>query len=95
MNEYLKNLLKEATQSDNLNNDDEFLLEEDKNLKNVSKRLGTKKKCANCTCGMTDTPLEIKKSACGWCYKGDAFRCSGCPYTGMPAFNEGDTVRFD
>jgi len=63
------------------------------------------KACANCSCGrkeLEDTlgAEEAKKkleqgtqrSSCGSCYLGDAFRCDGCPYRGLPAFKPGTKV---
>ncbi|KAH9323680.1 hypothetical protein KI387_018319, partial [Taxus chinensis] len=67
--------------------------------------VGTMRKaCKNCTCGraemeekqeksaLTANQLNNSQSACGSCGLGDAFRCSSCPYKGIPPFKLGEKV---
>eukprot|EP00850_Spirogloea_muscicola_P013340 SM000090S24302 [mRNA] locus=s90:130305:132935:- [translate_table: standard] len=64
----------------------------------------SRKACKNCSCGraeledaqatkkLTLDQIENPQSACGSCGLGDAFRCAGCPYKGLPPFKLGDKI---
>ncbi|CAI4647750.1 CBM_collapsed_G0036570.mRNA.1.CDS.1 [Saccharomyces cerevisiae] len=64
-----------------------------------------KKACKDCTCVVKFTEDELteidftidgkKVGGCGSCSLGDAFRCSGCPYLGLPAFKPGQPINLD
>jgi hypothetical protein len=66
---------------------------------------GARKACKNCSCGraeaeakgekvqLTQEMLDNPQSSCGNCSLGDAFRCAGCPYRGLPAFETGKPIQ--
>jgi len=90
--------------SDDLLDEDDFKKPDPASLRATCGTDGPKKKkaCKNCSCGLAEEQngekQEARKntqnatSSCGSCYLGDAFRCSSCPYVGLPAFKPGEKV---
>lgn len=96
----LRKLLLDAMDGDTMEVDaideDELLKDTDKERKVVKKGENKPKRaCSNCTCGKKEEKVVVKKSGCGNCYKGDLFRCDGCPSLGLPPYKPGETVTFE
>ena len=101
--QFLELLSKKKNQKDEVSKVDPNSLVNDEDLKadicsENQKPTQKKKACKDCSCGLKEEletgegNKEIKQSSCGNCYLGDAFRCSGCPYKGLPAFLPGEKI---
>ncbi|XP_064467186.1 anamorsin homolog isoform X2 [Ornithodoros turicata] len=92
----------ELLDPDELIDEDDFKKPDPTLLKGSCGGEKKRKACKNCSCGLAEqlekeavanSAATAPKSSCGNCYLGDAFRCAGCPYRGLPAFKPGEKIQ--
>merc|ERR1711865_564599 len=99
--------IKEEVDDHDMIDEDDLLTQDEAAQKTELPECGPKsegkKACKNCSCGYADEIDKAAmvngeapvKSACGSCFKGDAFRCATCPMRGTPAFKPGEKVELN